>query len=695
VRRTLLLLLTLTVIAMACTSGSDSGESTTTSIAPTSTAPPSTAAGTADLPPEIADLGAADIHSYATSAGAAHFVGVDWVSGAGAPESAAEAWFETFGAALGVSDPAARLAHVRTDETPAGTVVRFSQTLGGLDVFAGEVAVVVRDGTVTRFVGPIVPDTELPQATVSAEEAAAGLAEFSPGTPTLVVYAPVVEGGPGDPVPAWQVPAVDGRRGVPIAGYALISAVDGTTLLAVPTEESTENWEVHDAGNALDEDGEATLDEAFLVYETVDGTTELASGESDADADAVATNLSQAWNYFFNTHGRDGHDGQGGVCRAYVHVGVDWKNATAGDCRIRFGDGRDYAGSLDVAVHEFTHSVERHIVDLVYQGESGAISEHYADFFAAMVDRSDWAISPTSRVMGETGPLTADDFVITDADDDDGGVHTNSAIGNGVGFTVATEIGRDKAEQIWYQSMFALTPRITYGAWACVVIDTAFDMVGGSITSDDAEVVSDTMEDAGLVEFVDGRWSCGSSLMYGGGDDPEGDGEPTTTTTTGPSAGGACELPGSWELRSQPYLDQLAEAAGAPAGTTFEHVSGRYVVDLEPDGTYTGHRMEWTIRFATRQGTIVFSITSDDPGTWEADDTTLSIVDFGTGVPEVQAWIEVDGELTPVPFSDFGVGPGPGDAFSGSGTYVCVGDVLTVDTEIEGLQFTTVFDRVG
>jgi hypothetical protein len=500
-----------------------------------------------------------------------------------------------------------------------------------------------------------------------------------------------VEGRSGDPVPAWQVPVVDARGGVPIAGYALISAVDGTTLLAAPTEESTENWEVHDAGNALDEEGEATLDEAVLVYETVDGTTEVVSDESDADADAVATNLSQAWHYFFNTHGRDGHDGEGGVCRAYVHVGVDWRNATAGDCRIRFGDGRDYAGSLDVAVHEFTHSVERHIVDLVYQGESGAISEHYADFFAAMVDRSDWAISPTSRVMGETGPLSADEFVITE--DDDGGVHTNSAIGNGIGFTVATEIGRDKAEQIWYQSMFALSPRITYGTWACVVIDTAFDMAGGDITTEDADVVRDTMEDAGLVEFVDGRWSCSSSLMVGDGDDP-GDGGPTTTTT-GPSTGAECELPGSWELRSQPYLDQLAEAAGAPAGTTFEHAGGRYVVDLEPDGSHVGHRMEWTIRFATREGTIVFSITSEDPGTWEADDTTLSIVDFGTGVPEVQAWIEVDGQLTPVPFSDFGAGPGPSDAFSGSGTYVCVGDVLTVESEIEGVEFTTVFDRVG
>ena len=692
VRNTLLGLLALTLIALACTSGSSSSESTTTGPGTTASSP--TTAPAADLPPELTGLGEARIDSYTASAGVVQSLGTEWDSGADTPEAAAAAWFDAFGATLGVSDPSARLTHKRTDETAAGTVVRFTQTLGGVEVFAGEVAVAVRDGVVIRFVGPIVPDARLPDVVVSADEAAAELAEFSPGTPVAFVYAPVVEGRSGDPVPAWLVPAVDARDGIPIAGYALISAVDGGMLLAVPTEESAENWEVHDADNALDEDGEATLDEAFLVYETIDGTTRLVSDDSDGDADAAATNLSQVWNYFFNTHGRDGHDGQGGVCRAYVHVGVDWRNATAGDCRMRFGDGRDYAGSLDIMAHEFTHSVERHIVDLVYQGESGAISEHYADFFAAMVDRSDWAITPTSRVMGETGPLHADDFLVTE--DDDGGVHTNSAIGNAVGFTVATEIGHDKAEQIWYQSMYNLTPRITYGMWACVMIDTASDMVGEDITVDDAEFIRDTLVDAGLVEFENGLWSCGTPLVGRGGGGSDEPGSTTTApTTTGPEASGTCDLPGSWELRSQPFLDQLVEAAEAPPGTSFEHVGGRYVIDLNADGTYVGHRMEWTIRAATREGALLFAITSDDPGTWEADDTTLSVVDFGTSTAEVEIWIEINGELIPAPFSDLAGAEVASEPFSGSGTYVCVDDVLTVETEIDGFELTSVFDRVG
>ena len=668
--------------------------------------------GSTDLPPELAELEDADIDSYSASAGSARFLGVEWDSGADTPEAAAAAWFDTFGPALGLSDPASRLTHIRTDETAAGTVVRFSQMIDGLDVFAGEVAVVVRDGTVTRFVGPVVPDADLPEAMIPAEDARTGLAEFAPGTPALIAFAPVIEGRPGDPVPAWRVPVVDSRTGIPIAGYALVSAVDGERLLMVPIEESAENWEVYDAGNALDEDGKATLEEAFLVYETRDGTTEVVSQDSDGDADSLATNLSQTWAYFFNTHGRDGHDGQGGVCRAYVHVGVNWRNATAGDCRMRFGDALDFAGSLDVVAHEFTHSVERHIVDLVYEGESGAISEHYADFFAAMVDRSDWAMTPSSRVLGTTGPLTADGYVITE--DDNGGVHTNSAIGNAVGFTVATEIGRDKAEQIWYQSMFALTPRITYGQWACVVIDTGFDMVDGDITLENAEFIRDTMEEAGLVEFRDGRWSC-TELRRSGGTGVPGEPAPTTTgpdttapgttgpdtttpSTTGPSTTGAvgtCALPGSWELRSQPFLDQLVEGAGAPPGTSFEHIGGRYVIDLNPDGTYEGHRMEWTIRAATREGALVFAITSDDPGTWEADDTTLSVVDFGTGTATVDIWLERDGELVPAPFSDLADTEVASEPFSGTGSYLCVDDVLTVDITVEGFELRSVFDRVG
>ena len=62
-----------------------------------------------------------------------------------------------------------------------------------------------------------------------------------------------------------------------------------------------------------------------------------------------------------------------------------------------FGDGSgtekgfDYlTKGLDVAAHEFTHGVIDSLSPLTYSGESGALNEHIADFFGAMVDDDEW-----------------------------------------------------------------------------------------------------------------------------------------------------------------------------------------------------------------------------------------------------------------------------------------------------------------
>lgn len=36
-------------------------------------------------------------------------------------------------------------------------------------------------------------------------------------------------------------------------------------------------------------------------------------------------NMNATWDYFFDIHNWDGHDGKGAVCNVYVNVGVNWR----------------------------------------------------------------------------------------------------------------------------------------------------------------------------------------------------------------------------------------------------------------------------------------------------------------------------------------------------------------------------------
>ena len=109
--------------------------------------------------------------------------------------------------------------------------------------------------------------------------------------------------------------------------------------------------------------------------------------ESDPDAVDVHSGLTKVYDYFLNTHGRRGHDGQNGYTPAAVRYWTHYAQAsyhTAGKF-LFFGDGGEYGRSFttpDIVAHEFTHMMLRSIVELVIRGESGSVDEAIADIFA-------------------------------------------------------------------------------------------------------------------------------------------------------------------------------------------------------------------------------------------------------------------------------------------------------------------------
>jgi bacillolysin len=147
--------------------------------------------------------------------------------------------------------------------------------------------------------------------------------------------------------------------------------------------------------------------------------------------------------------------------QSVAHYSRNYNNAFWNGTYTVYGDGdgiefREFSGSFDVVAHEHTHGITDCTSDLVYQNESGALNESFSDvlgnsaeFWAASVGRdpavtADWLVgedidvrNPPDIVRGfrNMGDPREDD----DPDhyserytgtDDNGGVHSNSAIPN-------------------------------------------------------------------------------------------------------------------------------------------------------------------------------------------------------------------------------------------------------------------------
>ncbi len=218
--------------------------------------------------------------------------------------------------------------------------------------------------------------------------------------------------------------------------------------------------------------------------------------ENDPGLDAH-WGVEQTYDYYMNVHNRNSFDGQGGQIISYVHFAVGWPNAFWSNNSLKLGDGDGVTTThrtyLNVVAHEITHGVinENGGGGLKYQGESGALSESFADIFGTAVEHfakpstADW-------LHGEEGSLVPGEYVRSMADPrakgqpdtygpndsfwanpqdtmvDFGGVHINSGVQNhwfyllseggsdvnenGYAYII-DGIGLQKAEQIAYRNL--------------------------------------------------------------------------------------------------------------------------------------------------------------------------------------------------------------------------------------------------
>jgi len=203
------------------------------------------------------------------------------------------------------------------------------------------------------------------------------------------------------------------------------------------------------------------------------------------DVDKAYDYAGDTYDFYYNYHGRDSLNNAGMVltstvryCPSSTTDPCPFYNAFWNGTQMVYGQG--YASADDVVGHEMTHGVTSFESNLYYYMQSGAINEAFSDIWGEFIDLTNGKgnDSPSVRwLFGEDLPGGAsrsmsnppaynDPDKMTSAyyycgEDDNGGVHINSGIGNkaaylmtdGGTFNWKTVIGLGitKVAKIWYE----------------------------------------------------------------------------------------------------------------------------------------------------------------------------------------------------------------------------------------------------
>jgi Zn-dependent metalloprotease len=274
---------------------------------------------------------------------------------------------------------------------------------------------------------------------------------------------------------------------------------------------------------------------------------DLVRSEGGAKAADVAVNEAydfsgDTYDFYDKLFGRNSLDDKGMTLVSSVHVAevdflgnfVPMSNAFWNGRQMAYGDGdgavfQRFTRSLDVVGHELTHGVQSFTSNLTYQGQSGALNEHFSDVFGILVRqwkngetalKASWVIGaevmvlkPTRRGIRDmekpgtafvndpdigTDPQPAHMSKLFTGSADRGGVHINSGIPNRAFVLTAKALkgnAWDVAGRIWFETLLQLTTsakfmdcaRVTvqvagaHGAAAKAAVQAAWQQVGVTV----------------------------------------------------------------------------------------------------------------------------------------------------------------------------------------------------------------------
>lgn len=382
--------------------------------------------------------------------------------------------------------------------------------------------------------GPAPRDLTLPQLPAPT----LGLWPFAGTAPVLAfrVYLHAMEPAGSYQTYAAYVSATDGQLLAfhaqrasetprPATGSAQI--YDGSTIpLSISRYASSGLYALVDQGRGLASGAAVTFQGRYNQNPSDDTlTTSRAADSWDAESAIVHRHVQLSLDYYKRTHGRSGWDGKGADMPVVAHYGKDYNNAhwSAWDGVIAIGDGdgqRYYplGRGLDVVAHELTHAVVDASGGLVYQNQSGALNESFADVMAIMVDRDDYQLGEVVA-----GPRYGRDALRSVSDPaaygfpahmrdydgsgyDYGGVHINSSIINHAAYLLAEASSREVVEQIWYRTMTQryITSTGTFRDWAMGTLRACEELQSkGKTEAADCESLLQSWAGVGVLSLSD------------------------------------------------------------------------------------------------------------------------------------------------------------------------------------------------
>lgn len=265
----------------------------------------------------------------------------------------------------------------------------------------------------------------------------------------------------------------------------------------------------------------------------------------DQHAMDVHYGVEQTYDYYKTTFNRNSVDGHGYALISYVNDGEEdnahW-DGTSMNFGVRSINNSKGVTAIDVTGHELTHGVTQYTSGLNYSNESGAMNESMSDimgksvqFFAKPDDKNwkvgndmNWVIRDMSNPNAYDQPDTYQGSKWYSGTDDNGGVHTNSGVGNymfyllaeggsgtndyGDSYTVK-KIGLDKAEQIIYRTETVyLTPTSQYNDWREACVNAATDLYGEN--SQTLKQVKNAWHAVGVGDYYCYSYGLSTAYLY-------------------------------------------------------------------------------------------------------------------------------------------------------------------------------------
>lgn len=309
------------------------------------------------------------------------------------PDAKALGFLREYGSLLGADTAQTELVRVSSSEDAQGdTHITYGQVYKGVPVFGGTVkAHLDGDNNLTAVNGVAVPEIDVDTTPrLSADQAAARAI-------AAVVNDPPANEATGVPLRLSPSDLRAASTTLYVYRLGLIRGVEGRSQLVYRVE-VTNGANVDDvvfvhahAGKLVNRYSKVhnakfrrVFEEEFAPANQVWQEGDPFPGSLNIDQQNIVNFSGDAYNFFFNSFGRDSYDGAGAEMQTVNNdpriacPNANWNGITTNYCNDVTGD--------DTVAHEWGHAYTEYTHNLIYQWQPGALNESYSDIWGEVVD---------------------------------------------------------------------------------------------------------------------------------------------------------------------------------------------------------------------------------------------------------------------------------------------------------------------